>query len=59
MCDYPRGTQIIELCLHGTSEYGAFQSGDIPCDHGSLIYAIQNPWHGGEEIGLEDLRILK
>lgn len=51
--------QIIELCLHCTSEYGALQTWHISRDHCSLIYAIQNPGHSGEEIWLEDLRILK
>jgi hypothetical protein len=59
MCDYPCRVQIIKLCLHGASEYSALHARDISCDHGSLVYAIQNPWHGGKKIGLEDLRIFK
>jgi hypothetical protein len=59
MCQYSCRTQIIEFCLHCTSEYGALQAGHISRDHGSLIYAIQNPGHGGEVIWFEDLRILE
>ena len=51
--------QIIELCLHCTSEYSTLQAGHISRDHGSLVYAIQNPGHSREKIWLEDLRILK
>jgi hypothetical protein len=51
--------QIIQLCLYCASEYGALQAGHISRDHGSLIYAIQNPWHSGEEIWFQGLRILK
>jgi hypothetical protein len=50
---------IIELCLYCASEYGALQARDISRNHGSLIYAVQNPGHGGKEIWFEDLCVLE
>ena len=51
--------QIIQFCLYCASEYSTLQARHISRDHSSLIYAIQNPGHCGEEIWFEDLRVLK
>jgi hypothetical protein len=50
---------IIELCLYCASKYGALQTRDISRNDGSLIYAIQNPGHCGEEIWFQDLGVLE
>jgi len=51
--------EALQLGSDGLPEQVTFKAGDVSSSHGRLVDAIQDTGNRGEEVGLQDLSILK